>query len=57
MILEEELADFLIRHHREEVYRSYRIRCLKFWREHYGDAVADKVEKIVRERWNKSSGK
>lgn len=46
-----EAADFLVKHHREPVFREYRRRCLADWREKFGDAFADRVEADVRARW------
>lgn len=47
--IEEHLAEFLLTQKGEEL-RDYRKRCIQLWREHYGDAVAERVKKIVRER-------
>lgn len=49
--IEETLADFLLQM-RDPCMRDYRRRCLEFWREHYGQVIAAKVEAMVRERWN-----
>ena len=49
--IEEHLADFLLMH-RDPRFRDYRRRCLAHWRESYGEAVAAKVEAMVRERWD-----
>lgn len=33
--------------------KEYRRTCIKFWREHYGDAFALEVEKEVGKHWAK----
>lgn len=37
----------------QSITREYRIQCLHFWREKYGDEYADQVEKRVRAVWGK----
>lgn len=49
--IEEYLTDFLLLM-RDPFMKDYRRRCLEFWREHYGPVIAEKVEAMVRERWN-----
>lgn len=44
------MADFLLLM-RDPSMKDYRRRCLEFWREHYGPAIAEKVEAMVRDRW------
>ena len=46
-----EAADFIVKHHREPVFKGYRQRCLADWREKFGDDFAAKVEAEVRARW------
>lgn len=48
--IEEHMADFLLLM-RDPSMKDYRRRCLEFWREHYGPAIAEKVEAMVRDRW------
>ena len=48
--IEQHLADFLLMHPGKE-YSDYRRRCLKLWREHYGEVITAKAEKIVKERY------
>lgn len=50
--IEEHCADFILLH-RGEAFKEYRKRCLEYWREHYGDRMADKIEAMVKERWGK----
>jgi len=50
--IEEHCADFILLH-RGEAFKEYRKRCLKYWREHYGVRMADKIEAMVKERWGK----
>lgn len=46
----QEAVEFIMdRHHSLD----YRRRCIAFWRLHYGDVLADKVQARVRELWNK----
>ena len=47
------MADFLMTQ-KSPGLADYRRRCLIFWREHYGEQVAMRVEAIVRERWGAS---
>ena len=47
--LEEHLADFVLMMRNHPL--SYRRECLQLWREKYGDQVAMRVEKLVRDRW------
>lgn len=47
------MADFLLLM-RDSGMKDYRRRCLEHWRERYGPALSEKVEAMVRERWNKS---
>lgn len=54
--IEDHLADFLLQH-RDPRMKDYRRRCLEHWREHYGQAIAARVEAMVKERWNQSPGK
>lgn len=49
--IEEHMADFLILM-RDPRMKDYRRRCLAYWREHYGQAIAEKVEAMVRDRWD-----
>lgn len=49
--IEETLADFLLLM-RDPRMQSYRRRCLDHWRATYGETIAEKVEAMVRERWN-----
>ncbi len=51
--IEEHMADFLMTQ-KSPGLADYRRRCLIFWREHYGEQVAMRVEAIVRERWGAS---
>lgn len=44
------MADFLLMM-RDPRMKDYRRRCLAYWREHYGQAIAEKVEAMVRDRW------
>lgn len=44
------MADFLMTQ-KGPAFKDYRRRCLAFWRNHYGEQVAMRVEAIVRERW------
>ena len=48
--IEEHMADFLMTQ-KGPAFKDYRRRCLAFWRNHYGEQVAMRVEAIVRERW------
>jgi hypothetical protein len=43
---EEHMAEFLLSNKGKEG-EAYRIRCLNFWREHYGESVVNKVEKLI----------
>lgn len=45
------MADFMLMM-RDPSMKDYRRRCLEFWREHYGQAIAEKVEAMVRDRWD-----
>ena len=47
--IEERLADFLILM-RDPRMKDYRRRCMALWREHYGQATADKIMAIAKER-------
>lgn len=47
--IEEHLADFLLTQ-KGLAFKDYRRRCLIFWREHYGEQVAMRVEAIVMDR-------
>ncbi len=48
-----EAADFILKHHREPVFRDYRRRCLADWRAKFGDAFADAVESTVKQAWHR----
>lgn len=50
--IEEHLADFLLSQ-KGDALKDYRRRCLAHWRAHYGEAIAVRVEAMVRERWEK----
>lgn len=51
--LEQHLAEYLLSLTRGPWMKYHIRKCMEMWREKYGDSVADKVEKIVRERWHK----
>lgn len=51
--LEEHLAAYLLSLQRGPWLKAYCRECVAIWRETYGDKVASKVEKLVRERWHK----
>lgn len=51
--LEQHLADYLLHLKRGDWTVRYNRECLALWRETYGDQVASKVEKLVKERWRK----
>jgi hypothetical protein len=53
--LEEHLADFLMANP-GQAFLPYRRRCMEFWRRHYGDAVASRVEALVKSRWKGGKG-
>ena len=45
--LEEDLAEFVLGMQRGPGWRNYVNRCLEFWIEHYGAAVAEKVKSKI----------
>ena len=49
--IEQTLAEYLLSLARGSWTREYNRRCLAMWRTTYGDLVADRVEKLVREKW------
>lgn len=51
--LEEHLAAYLLSLTRGDWLKRHVRECMALWRERYGEAVTRKVEKIVRERWEK----
>ena len=51
--LEQDLADYLLSLARGPWSQHYNRQCLVMWRKEYGDLIADRVEKIVVEKWNK----
>lgn len=51
--LEQHLADYLLGLKRGDWTQRYNRECLTIWREKYGEPVAAKVEKLVKERWKK----
>ena len=48
--LEEDLAEFVLGMQRGPGWRNYVQRCLVFWKEHYGEAVAEKVKSMINTR-------
>ena len=48
--LEEDLAEFVLGMQRGPGWRNYVQRCLAFWTEHYGAAVAEKVKSLINAR-------
>ena len=48
--LEEDLAEFVLGMQRGPGWRNYVQRCLAFWTEHYGAAVAEKVKSLINTR-------
>lgn len=51
------MADFLVTHHSGPQWLKYRRACLEHWRQHYGEQVAERVEKLVRARMTKEKAK
>lgn len=51
--LEEHLAAYLLGLTRGPWLKAYCRECVAIWREKYGEAFAMRVEKIVRDRWEK----
>ena len=49
--IEEQLAGFLLGLQRGSWSKSYNRQCLALWRAKYGDRVADRVTRIVAEKW------
>ena len=49
--IEQTLAEYLLNLSRGSWTKDYNRRCLAMWRETYGETVAARVEKIVREKW------
>ena len=48
--LEEDLAEFVLGMQRGPGWRNYVNRCLEFWKEHYGEQVAEKVKSLINAR-------
>ena len=48
--LEEDLAEFVLGMQRGPGWRNYVNRCLEFWKEHYGEPVAEKVKSLINTR-------
>lgn len=48
--LEDDLAEFVLGMQRGPGWRNYVQRCLAFWTEHYGAAVAEKVKAKINAR-------
>lgn len=51
--LEEHLAAYLLGLTRGPWLKPHVRECMALWRERYGEAFAMRVEKIVRDRWEK----
>ena len=51
--LEQDLADYLLSLARGSWSKHYNRSCIEMWRKEYGDLIADRVKKIVLERWKK----
>lgn len=51
--LEQHLAEYLLSLTRGSWLKPHVRACMALWRERYGEAFAMRVEKIVRERWEK----
>ena len=49
--IEQTLAEYLLGLQRGPWTRRYNQDCVAMWRTTYGEMVAMRVEKIVRERW------
>lgn len=49
--IEEHLAGYLLGLQRGSWTKAYNRQCLELWRKQYGDRVADRVSKIVAEKW------
>lgn len=50
--IEQTLAEYLLGLARGPWTKRYNQDCLAMWRERYGDLVATRVAKIVREKWS-----
>ena len=48
--LEEDLAEFVLGMQRGPGWQNYVNRCLEFWKEHYGEPVAEKVKSLINAR-------
>ena len=51
--IEQTLSEYLLGLARGPWTKRYNLACLAMWRETYGDLVATRVAKIVRDRWAK----
>lgn len=55
--LEDHCVDYLLALTDHSGARQYRRDCLEFWRERYGEKIAEAIKAKVMAKWDKKGGK